>query len=182
MISLGTMAVIVAILTCIIFLGMWLGWRSRRRRGERISTASTPIGGDAIAEFARAEYVSTTPAGEPFVRLAVPGLVYKGHAAITVRTEGVIIQVTGEHAVHLRAEQILGQHTARARVGKAVERNGLHLLVWAADEAEVESAFRFSSHTEQQRFARAIDMLTQTSSGTHSDVPDSMTDTLQEDA
>lgn len=182
MMSLATMAVIVAALTALIFLGMWLGWRSRQRRGERIPTSTEPVGGEVIAEFPRAGYVSTTPVGEPFTRIAIPGLTYKGNATVTVRTGGVSIQVTGEHAVHLHAAQILGQHTARARVGKAVERDGLHLLAWATDETDVESAFRFSSYAEQQRFALAIDALTQTSSVTRADGPDSMTDTLQEDA
>lgn len=174
-------AVIAAAITILIFIGMWIGWKSRARRGEGIHVNPLPPSGEIIDEFPRAGYVSTTPAGEPLVRLAVPGLVYKGNADVTVRQDGITIQVTGEDAVHLTAQQVSGHQPARVRVGKAVERDGLEILNWTSGDDHVESSFRFQTSDEQHRFARAIDTLTQTSSD-HGSGSITTTDTPQEDA
>lgn len=142
------------------FAGMWWGWRSRARRDAGVLGAETAPAGEVLAEFARPErvqYVSTVPAGEPLVRVAAPGLRYRGPVDLTVRRDGVTVGVAGEQPVHIAVAQVLGAGSASRRVGKAVEGDGLALLRWRSGERELESSFRFADRGGQERFARAIE-------------------------
>lgn len=141
---------------------MVLAWRARKRRDSGYALPSSGLVGESIATFTHAGYVSTTPTGAPFERIAVPGLAFKGWADVTVREDGVTIEVTGEQPVEIARAQILGSATASGRAGKAVERDGLALLRWApgsGSHAELESSFRFDTSAEQIRFADAIALL-----------------------
>lgn len=147
-------------IAAIALLGMWLAWRARGRRDAGVASLAGELTGALIAEFARVAYVSTTPLGSPFERVAIPGLGYKGYAALAVRTDGVEIAVTGERPVRIAAAGLRGTGTARGRVGKVVDRDGLSVLRWHADDGrELESSFRFDDSAEQRRFADAIDQI-----------------------
>lgn len=152
----------------VVFLGlMWLGWRSRNRRDAGVAASSAALSGEVLGSFPRAAYVSTTPVGSPLERVAVPGLRYKGYAEVTVRRDGVSIQVTGEAPVTIAASQVRGSDTAQGRVGKIVERDGLSLLRWHPEagaqghgERDLESSFRLADPLEQRRFAEAVEAIT----------------------
>ena len=152
-------AILIVAIIAIAFIAMWLGWRARARRDSSVLTAATAPIGALVAEFARALYVSTTPVGEPLVRVAAPGLRYRGQAEIAVREGGVTVSIAGEDPVHFEASQLRGSGAAGRRVGKAVEHDGLALMRWDADGRELESSFRFDSRAEQHRFADAIDQI-----------------------
>lgn len=182
-------AILMASIAAVVLLGMWLAWRGRKRRGEasqRLAQAS-PLSGEIIAEFPRASYVSTTPAGSPLERIAIPGLRYKGYAAVTVRRDGVTIAVTGEPAVHVPSAQLRGSDTAGGRVGKFVEPGGLSLLQWSPDpdadvDDTVESSFRLADGTEQRAFADAIAEITGTRATGATPTDSERSDTTQEEA
>lgn len=158
----------------IVLLAMWRGWRARSARDEWHGASAAPSG-EIIARFERGtaelrgpQYVSTTPAGDPLDRVAIPGLRYRGRSEVTVRQDGVTIEVDGEDPVHLSAAQIVGASSAGRRVGKAVEDGGLGLLVWRLETPlddgaarTLESSFRFSTREEQARFRAAISELVQ---------------------
>lgn len=166
------LALAIAILTF-----MAIAWRARKRRGQQLALEDVDLNGDVLGEFTKVGYVSTTPIGEPLERVAIPGLTYKGWADVTVRGDGVEIQVAGERAVTVQAEQLLGSAAAGRRIGKVVERDGLALLQWksqAAGERELESSFRFSSPAEHRRFVELASSITPKISHT--------THTSQEDA
>ncbi|MBO1902854.1 hypothetical protein J4H92_12955 [Leucobacter weissii] len=165
-------AIVWTLVVLAIFAAMWWGWRSRKRRDAGIAGAATAPGGEILAEFPGVLYVSTTPEEDPLARVAVPGLSYRGRADVTVRAEGVTVEVVGERPVHLASAQILGSGRAAGRVGKAVEKDGLALLRWspqqdAADSADdsgtdarrLESSFRFIDPSEQRRFCSAVDQV-----------------------
>jgi hypothetical protein len=143
----------------LVLAGMWWGWRARSRRDADVLGAATAPAGTVVAEFPRAYYVSTTPVGEPLSRVAAPGLRYRGYAEVTVREDGVTVEVRGERPVQLAAGQLRGSGSAGRRVGKAVEPGGLALLRWSAGERELESSFRFDDRAEQRRFAEAVDRI-----------------------
>ena len=153
---------VLMIAIAVLVLGaMWLAWRARAARDAAGAETSEAPAGELLARFPRASYVSTTPAGAPLERVAIPGLRYKGYADVAVRRDGVTIAVTGEAPVHLPAERLAGTGTARGRIGKAVERDGLSLLRWRAAAGpyagrELESSFRFADPAEQHRFAAAV--------------------------
>lgn len=163
-------ALLMAAIAIIAFLAMWWGWRGRARRDATVRGSATPPSGDVIAVFPRVSYVSTTPAGEPFSRVAAPGLRYRGPAAVTVRRDGVTIEVRGEAPVHLSRSMLRGSGSASARVGKAVERGGLALVCWHFAGRDLESSFRLDSPADQERFRAAIDAAT---AGARPDAPTS---------
>ena len=143
---------------------MLIAWRARKGRDADLLPRSAELSGASIADFTHVNYVSTTPAGEPFVRVALPGLSFKGWADVSVRSDGVSIEVTGEPRIDIEHSQIRGTDTARGRIGKIVERDGLSLLQWEItddkyDHRTLESSFRFDSPAEQRRFASAISQL-----------------------
>lgn len=144
----------------LVLAGMWWGWRARSRRDAEVLGQVTPPVGEILEEFPRAYYVSTTPVGEPLVRVAAPGLRYRGYAVLTVREDGAVVQVRGEQPVYVAASQLRGSGAAGRRVGKAVEPGGLALMVWEAAGRELESSFRFTDRAEQRRFTEAIDRIT----------------------
>lgn len=160
--------VIIALaLIALILLVMLRAWNARKRRDAGIPAPATVLSGEILDAFPLVAYVSTTPAGAPFDRVVIPGLGFKGWAEVAVRRDGVSIAVTGERPVSIAAARLTGVGTANARVGKAVESDGLSLLRWrAADDTtaddttaeprELESGFRFSDAAEQQRFADAV--------------------------
>lgn len=140
----------------IVLLAMWWGWRARARRDAGVLASSEAPKGALIAQFARVFYVSTTPVGQPLTRVAAPGLRYRGRADLTVRRDGVTVEIDGEQPVHLLAAQLEGSGLAGRRVGKAVEEGGLALLRWRSGERDLESSFRFDEAAEQRRFIDAI--------------------------
>lgn len=145
-----------------LFTFMVMAWRARKRRDAQFALPSLALTGDTIASFTHAGYVSTTPVGEPFERVAVPGLSFKGWADVQVRQDGVTIEVTGEQPVSIPAAQLRGTAMASGRAGKAVERDGLALLLWDPNHiqhAEFESSFRFDTSAEQLRFIDAIEQV-----------------------
>lgn len=177
------MAAIAAALLAI----MWLGWRRRTRRDAGIAATAQVLTGAVLAEFGGVQYVSTTLLGQAFERVAVPGLRYKGLADLTVRTDGVSIQVTGETPVTIASSDLRGTTRSNGRIGKAVETDGISVLEWrSADGRELESGFRFATPSEQHEFEAAVARLTQQTnvSADSADTQDSshFTDTTQEDA
>ncbi|NLA65315.1 MAG: hypothetical protein GX862_05200 [Leucobacter sp.] len=160
-------ALVVIAVIAVALLAMWLGWRARSRRDATIRTSEQAPTGALIAEFTRVLYVSTTPTGEPLVRVAVRGLRYRGPADVWVYSDGVTLQVDGEDPVHLAAAQVQGSGAAARRVGKAVEHQGLSLLIWHPVDAAtnsgqgsaLESSFRLQDKAEQHRFTQAIEEL-----------------------
>lgn len=149
-----------AALVLLVLVLMWLGWRARAKRDAGLSTSLETLSGPVIAVFDRVSYVSTTIAGEPLTRAAIPGLRYKGFAELTVREDGTTIHIDGEDPVHIGLAQLRGTGTAGVRVGKAVEPGGLALLLWDAgavgDSHPVETSLRFSAGTQQRAFEAAV--------------------------
>lgn len=181
--TVASSAVAIFAVAALVFVTMWVAWRRRQRAGAQLLSSAAAPTGEVLASFTRVTYVSTNPVGEPLVRVALPGLVYKGIAELTIHRDGVTVQVTGEPAVHIPAAGVIGSSVARVRVGKAVERDGLALLVWRTADTELESSFRFTTTESQHEFLAAIQELD--AEPLHPTVPHGSatdTETLQEDA
>ncbi|WP_025132907.1 hypothetical protein [Leucobacter sp. PH1c] len=162
-----TFIILMSSIAVLAFVGMWIAWRGRAKR-DAAAAGSAPaapvLAGEALASFARASYVSTTPEGAPLERVAIPGLRYKGYADVTVQRDGVTIAVTGEAPVTIPAAQVRGTDVAGGRIGKAVEPGGLSILRWSlpapgGEPRALESSFRLADPAEQGRFAAAIAQL-----------------------
>lgn len=154
----------------VVLAAMWWGWRRRTQRDAGVHGVAV-LAGEVLATFTDVQYVSTTPVGEPLVRVAAPGLRYRGFAEITVRRDGVTVQVRGELPVHLHADDIVGSATVSRRIGKAVERDGLALLVWRSDDRELESSFRFAQRADQSSFGALVAEIAWADSGAAGTAP-----------
>lgn len=138
---------------------MLLGWRARFRRSTENAVEIAELTGELIDQLEDVSYVSTTPVGQPFDRVALKGLTYRGKADLEIRADGVRITVTGEPAFTIAGDRVQGFAEAAARAGKAVEPGGLSLIVWRSATAEdqlLETTFRFAGVQIRDRFEAAI--------------------------
>lgn len=153
----------------VLILGaMWIGWRRQRGRSKNLASSDELVGSE-VARISRALYVSTTPIGMPFERVAIPGLEYRGRADIIFKADGIEIDLDGERPFAIRSEAVLGASTGGARVGKAVGTDGLSLLQWQHAGQTLESSFRLESAGEQTHFARAVNEMTSATPNSHAE-------------
>lgn len=152
--------ILMVAIAAIILITMWIAWRARTKRDASILDMTVELTGATIAEFQGVAYVSTTALGRPLDRVAVPGLTYRGSADLTVRADGLEIEVVGEHPVRLSGAQLRGTGVARGRIGKVVERDGLGVLQWQPQGSRVlESAFRFADPAQRRQFQAAVEKI-----------------------
>lgn len=171
----ATFTILIISITAIIFIAMWMAWRSRARRDADTLGLVTALTGDVLAHISEINYVATTLASDPLVRVAVPHLRYRGQASLTFRTDGITVEVRGEDSVHLKVDRLVAADSAQVRAGKAYEAGGLVILRWiAADGRTVESSFRPILPADRETFFTSVEAITHTHF-----VPDSST---QEDA
>jgi hypothetical protein len=147
---------------------MVLGWRARGRRQSALSTAAVPAD-ELLGELRVAVtglYVSTTTAGAPLDRVTLPGLGFRGRAAVSVFDAGVLIAVTGEPQVFVAADRIRSVGTSTWTIDRVVEEGGLVRLDWILESesptpsADVESFFRIENPEQSSRLIEAITVLT----------------------
>ncbi|PPF64437.1 hypothetical protein C5E11_03285 [Clavibacter michiganensis] len=147
---------------------MVLGWRARGRRQSALSTAVVPTD-ELLGELRVAVtglYVSTTTAGAPLDRVTLPGLGFRGRAAVSVFDAGVVIAVTGEPQIFVATDRIRSVGTSTWTIDRVVEEGGLVRLDWtlesasAMPSADVESFFRIENPQQSSRLIEAITALT----------------------
>jgi len=123
---------IVAIITLLVLVAMWWGWRRRSRRDAPLRVNHTVPGslGDERLAF-DAFYVATTTHDRPLERLAVAGLGFRARARLSVHDAGLTLAIPGELPVFIPASEILSADRATATIDRVVERGGLVRLAWA---------------------------------------------------
>ncbi|NQX10496.1 hypothetical protein HQQ80_02530 [Microbacteriaceae bacterium VKM Ac-2855] len=128
----------------LIFLGMALSWRARRRRSAEL--APTPVDVASLgAETAEveAQYVATTVVEEPLERVVLPGLGFRAHAVLRMFEAGLVIEPRGEHPTVIPAAALRGAGAATYTIDRVVERDGLIVVTWAPQgDSVVDSYFR----------------------------------------
>lgn len=147
------------ILVVVTLFLLWLMWRSWKRRSVRdanILDRTEPLTGDTLAQFPRVFYVATTPSEDPLERLSLPGLAFRGWAAVQVRTDGVEITVAGERGAAIPLSAITGVSTAQLTIDKVVEQDGMTALEWNSDRGQISSMLRFDSPQSQHDFAQSV--------------------------
>ena len=134
---------------CIIFFVILVAVaiRSVKRRAQ----AQGPIAlldvdsltGNEIAE-ASGFYVATTFADAPLSRLADKRLLHRGKARLSVLTDGLIIDRTGEPSISIQANDIQFVGRASATIDRGVENNGLLAITWNAGTVSLTTNLRLS--------------------------------------
>jgi hypothetical protein len=159
---------IVAALTVLALLAMYLGWRSRQRRQSSLphpSALPTDLGARIIQLDCL--YAATTLAGKPLERIAVFGLGYPGKATVTVAERGVVLTITGEAETFIPAGALRGVGRATWTIDRAVESGGLVAVTWvlrdepaggeSGRDVEVDTYLRIVEPEDPSEFIQAID-------------------------
>lgn len=147
------MAIVIVFLIAMLAL-LALGWRSRKRRQRDLAAPQTPPTelGSAVGTFA-GKYVATTASGEPYDRIAVHGLGFRGAATLTVTSTGLLVQRPGEMDFWVAAGELRGIRRATWTIDRVVEADGLQLIEFDLGDRVVDGYFRMD---EPEAFENAL--------------------------
>ncbi len=166
--------VAVAIVAVVVWL-MVRSWRRRRTRDARLGAYPVPAALAAPVLEAEVLYVASTPEGEPFERLAVDGLAFRGAGRLEVFDAGVLLRIAGEPPSFIPAERITGVGAASHAIDRGVEAEGLVAITWQPLESEPGDApLRIDSYLRaryQGDTARIIAAVTDITDITADDAP-----------
>jgi hypothetical protein len=144
----------------LIFLGMALSWRARRKRSAALAPEPVAVAslGAETAEV-DAQYVATT--------VLLPGLGFRGHAVLRMFEHGVVIEPRGEHPTTIAAERLRGAGVATYTIDRVVEKDGLIAVTWSpTGDAVVDSYFRIQDAGQRAATLATIQGLVPTPSAT----------------
>lgn len=130
-----TVLVFAALALALLGLMLW-GWRRRARRDAAVTAPLGELRGELRGRFGGL-YVATTRHDAPLDRLNVRHLAYRSRVRVTVTAEGVALDMPGAPTVFVDAARIAGAGRATWTIDRVVERDGLVLLAWTADDGTV---------------------------------------------
>ena len=133
-------ALFLVALVALVYTGLALGWRARRRRQAGLPALATPpetLG----APLASADgfYVATTIADAPTDRVAVRGLGFRARAGVSVHPEGVVLSIAGQPDAFLPQPAIIGVGRATWTIDRVVGRDGLVFVRWTLGDSAVDT-------------------------------------------
>ncbi|HWH26134.1 MAG TPA: hypothetical protein VNT53_05760 [Pseudolysinimonas sp.] len=134
--------IIVAVLV-VIYGGLALAWRARKRRQGGIGPLMVPPSELGSIHF-RDEllYVATTRADSPLDRIVVAGLGFRARAFVTVADSGVVLTLAGADARFIPRSAITGAGRATWTIDRVVPNDGLVFLRWTLDGTALDTYFR----------------------------------------
>jgi hypothetical protein len=150
--------VIIAVLTVLALLGMYLGWRARQKRQSSLPHPH-PLPAEPGRELLRHDclYVATTLAAAPLDRVAVSGLGFPGRAQLRVYDAGITLSIAGGSDVFIPASDLLGVGRATCAIDRAVESGGLVVVNWKlSDGTAIDTYLRFVEPEDPTEILLAI--------------------------
>lgn len=147
------MAIVIVFLIAMLGL-LVVGWRNRQKRQKNVAApVDVPAElGTAIGTF-DGKYVATTAGADPYDRIAVHGLGFRGAASVTVSSGGLLVQRPGEADTWIPVTDLRGIRRATWTIDRVVEQDGLQLIEWNLGDRTVDSYFRMN---EPDAFASAV--------------------------
>ncbi len=121
-------AAVFAVLALLAFALMLWGWLRRRRRQSGVGELPVVPEGLPTVDGHSAKYVATTTGGQPYDRIAVRGLGFRGFANVFPEPGGLLIVRDGEPALWIARDALVGISRATWTIDRVVEGNGLHLV------------------------------------------------------
>jgi hypothetical protein len=157
---------------------MYFGWKRRSRRDSDLAVLhEIPADVGELLTTVSGFYVATTVHENPFERLAVRGLGFRGRAAIDVTTSGVIVRIPGEDPIYFPAAAIERIAQATWAIDRVVETNGLMLLAWRLTSSDaaveggaviVDSYFRVIEVDDRVKLIAAVERIAPSAGKAHS--------------
>ena len=138
-----TPVLVIAGILVLVFAGLALGWRARRRRQAGLPALATPpvVLGEPLA-VADGFYVATTRAESPTDRIAVRGLGFRARAGVAVHPEGVVLSIAGQPDAFIPTTAVTGVGRATWTIDRVVGRDGLVFVRWHLGDALVDTNLR----------------------------------------
>lgn len=153
--------VIVIAIGALLLALMVVGWFGRRRRQSGIAApAPRPEDVGIIRGRFEGKYVATTLAGQPYERVTVHGLAFRGPMTAVVAERGIVLERTGETDIWIAAADLRDVRAATWTIDRVVERDGLTLLEWELPGVVVDLYLRVEQAAE---FEAALSQLRQAS-------------------
>ncbi|RFA21303.1 PH-like domain-containing protein [Subtercola boreus] len=158
--NLGPALIVLAVLV-VVYLGMVLGWRARRKRQSGFAAAAvTPVDAGQLLLETPMLYVATTPADKPLERLALPGLAFRGRGTFIVWEKGVTLSIDGERDIFVPFDNIRSIGTSTFTIDRVVESGGLVRLDWTTplvgdEKARTVAATAGATRTEKKAILAA---------------------------
>ena len=133
--TLPTIAIV--LITILALAAMYAGWRGLRRRQAGIGRPKpVPDELGAILHTAELLYVGTTAGGDPYARIAVDPLAFRGTATVTVAERGIVLAITGADNAFIPVSDLRTVSRATWAIDRAVEPGGLVLIGWTLTDPE----------------------------------------------
>lgn len=138
------------------------GWRGAVIAQQKLLPALPEVpqltGADELFDC---QYVVTTVADEPLNRVKAHGLGHRGKAQVhfaqastDFRPAYLVIERTGEHTLAIAVERLIDIALTNATLDRAVEKDGLVRLRWAANDQSFDTYLRvMNSDLRQQLMA-----------------------------
>lgn len=138
-----TPTIVIVLIVGLVFTGLALGWRARRRRQAGLPALATPpaeLG--APVRVDDGFYVATTTADAPTDRIAVRGLGFRSRAVVTVVPEGLVLALAGQPDAFIPRAAIRGVGRATWTIDRVVGKDGLAFVRWTLGDALVDTYLR----------------------------------------
>ncbi|KQQ01401.1 MULTISPECIES: PH-like domain-containing protein [unclassified Rathayibacter] len=120
------------VLLLLVFGGMILSWRARRRRSASLAPEAVPSSTlGAEVEAVELPYVATTRFEQPLERVVLPGLGFRGRSTLRLHERGVVIAPVGERETVIPAALLRGAGEGSYVIDRAVEEGGLLVVSWS---------------------------------------------------
>lgn len=154
-----TFTVVVSLL---IVLGLWLGWRSRKKRQAHVP-APQQIPAEVMAaepvDTMESQYITTVAGHDWLERIAVHGLGLRAEALVEVHPTGVAILMAGAPNFFIPTHDITEVKLTSGMAGKFVEKHGILAISWMLGDQLVTSGFRASDPQSNTRMMGTIKAL-----------------------
>ena len=135
-----TPTIVIVAVVLLVFVGLALGWRARRRRQAGLPALAVPpatLGAAVLVDDVF--YVATTVAEAPTDRIAVRGLGFRSRATVAVHPEGVVLAIAGQPDAFLPSTSVTGVGRATWTIDRVVGRDGLVVVTWTLGDTLVDT-------------------------------------------
>jgi hypothetical protein len=138
-----TPTIVIVLFVALVFTGLALGWRARRRRQAGLPALDAPpasLGTPLLVDDVF--YVATTVAEAPTDRIAVRGLGFRSRAVVAVHADGLVLSIAGQPDAFIPVTAISGIGRATWTIDRVVGRDGLVVVTWMLGATAVDTYFK----------------------------------------
>lgn len=151
-------ATVIAAVVLLVFIGMLLSWRARRRRSADLIGEPVPVETiGALVEAVELPYVATTRFEQPLDRVVLPGLGFRGRSTFRLHERGIVIAPVGERETVIPSALLRGAGEGSYVIDRVVEEGGLLVVSWSprGDET-VDSYLRVAEPAQRSHLVAEV--------------------------